>query len=213
MSGVPTFDESFRQLLCDLFRWRRDVRRFIRDPVPDDLLTSLLNLACLAPSVGLSEPWRFVLVHSPAIRDEVRAEFSRANARALRGYSGSQAEEYAKLKLAGLEEAPVHLAVFTDRSTAQGHGLGRQTMPETLGYSTVMAIHTLWLAARAYGVGVGWVSILDPSRVTDLLEVPASWDLTAYLCIGFPEEEFDTPELQRAQWEHRAGPANHIFSR
>lgn len=213
MPDAPRFDDHFRQLLCELFRWRRDVRHFKRDPIAEDLVNNLLNLACLAPSVGLSEPWRFVLVQSLIIREEVRAEFSRANQDALCGYHGDQAEQYAKLQLSGLEEAPVHLAVFTDQGTTQGHGLGRQTMPETLNYSAVMAVHTLWLAARAYGVGVGWVSIINPAHVTKLLNVPDSWYLTAYLCIGFPEEEFDTPELQRTHWEHRAGRREHIFSR
>ena len=204
MSTIPLFDESFRQVLTQLFVWRRDIRRFKRDPLPDELLHHLLDLACLAPSVGLSEPWRFVIVRSSAIREEVRTEFTRANEVALGGYEGSQAEQYAKLKLSGMEEAPVHLAVFTDHSTTQGHGLGRRTMPETLDYSVVMAIHTLWLAARACGVGVGWVSIFDPVRVAQVLAFPSSWALTAYLCMGFPEEEFDIPELQRANWEHRA---------
>lgn len=213
MSDAPRFDDDFRQLLCELFRWRRDVRHFKQDPVPDDLLNNLLNLACLAPSVGLSEPWRFVLVQSVAIRDQVRTDFAEANAEALRGYYGSQAEQYSRLKLSGLEEAPVHLAVFTDQGTTQGHGLGRQTMPETLSYSTVMAVHTLWLAARSYGIGVGWISILNPLHVTALLDVPALWELTAYLCIGFPEEEFDLPELQRAHWEHRVGRGEHVLSR
>jgi len=213
VSDPPLFDESFRQLLNQLFLWRRDVRRFKRDPLSDELLKDLLDLACLAPSVGLSEPWRFVVVRSAAIREEVRTEFTRANEAALGGYEGSQAEQYAKLKLSGLEEAPVHLAVFTDRSTTQGHGLGRQTMPETLDYSAVMAIHTLWLAARAHGVGVGWVSILDPVRIGTLLKVPHSWSLTAYLCIGLPEEEFDVPELQRVKWERRAKRGECIFSR
>lgn len=153
------------------------------------------------------------MVGSSAVREEVRTEFTRANEAALRGYEGSQAAQYAKLKLSGLEEAPVHLAVFTDRSTTKGHGLGRQTMPEMLDYSVVMAIHTLWLTARAHGIGVGWVSIVDPVRVTTLLEVPSSWALTAYLCIGFPEEEFDIPELQRAKWEVRAERGECVFSR
>ncbi len=213
MSDAPLFDENFRKLLTQLFIWRRDVRRFKRDELPQELLTDLLHTACLAPSVGLSEPWRFVIVRSPTIQEQVRNEFARANEAALGGYEGIQAEQYAKLKLSGLEQAPVHLAVFTDRSTIQGHGLGRQTMPETLDYSVVMAVHTLWLAARAHRVGVGWVSIFDPVRVTALLEVPPSWSLAAYLCMGFPEEEFDVPELQRVNWEHRAKRGECIFSR
>lgn len=213
MSAPPSFDDDFRRLLRQLFLWRRDVRRFKRDALPDAVLNDLLELACLAPSVGLSEPWRFVNVRSPEIREQVRKDFEQANEAALSGYKGAKAEEYARLKLSGLEDAPVHLAVFTDRTTTQGHGLGRQTMPETLDYSVVTAIHTLWLAARAHNVGVGWVSILDPIHVAKLLNVPASWSLTAYLCIGYPEEESDTPELERANWEHRGTLSRCMFER
>ena len=127
--------------------------------------------------------------------------------------SGPRASLYAQLKLAGLREAPVHLAVFTDRATCQGHGLGRQTMPETLDYSVVAAIHTLWLVARTEGVGLGWVSILDAARVTGILDVPEGWSLTAYLCMGYPEEETDTPELERVGWEKRAGVEQRILAR
>lgn len=180
------------------------MRRFRRDPLPEGLLGELLDEAALAPSVGLSEPWRFVDVNSPAIRAAINREFERANAEALKGYEGEQAQLYARLKLAGLECAPVHLAVFVDRETSKGSGLGRRSMPETLEYSVVGAIHTLWLAARVHGVGLGWVSIFDPSRVTEVLDVPLSWGFVAYLCLGFPEEDSITPELERSGWEKRA---------
>jgi 5,6-dimethylbenzimidazole synthase len=205
MAESPHFDSDFRRQFRELLIWRRDVRRFQCTPLPHGLLDELLALACLAPSVGLSEPWRFIQVDSPAARNAVTAEFERANAAALADLSGDRASLYAKLKLAGLREAPVHLAVFTDRSTAKGHGLGRQTMPETLDYSVVAAIHTLWLAARIVGVGLGWVSILDSHRVAAILDAPEGWSLTAYLCLGYPEEEMDFPELERAGWEKRAG--------
>jgi len=213
MSDLPRFDSDFRRQFRELLIWRRDVRRFQCTPLPSGLLQELLALACLAPSVGLSEPWRFVHVDSDEARLEVIAEFERANAAALVDLSGDRASLYAKLKLAGLREAPVHLAVFTDRTTAKGYGLGRQTMPETLDYSVVAAIHTLWLAARTVGVGLGWVSILDPRRITSILQVPDGWSLTAYLCLGYPEEEMDFPELERAGWERRAGLDQRILAR
>jgi 5,6-dimethylbenzimidazole synthase len=97
----------------------------------------------------------------------------------------------------------VQIAVFCDRATAQGAGLGRRTMPETLDYSVVTAIHTLWLAARAEGLGVGWVSILDPARMTEILDVPQDWVFIGHLCVGYPMTEDDTPALERAGWEHR----------
>jgi len=209
----PTFDDPFRAKLKALLEWRRDVRRFRHDDPPPGTLRRLISIACLAPSVGLSQPWRFVTVDDSARRRAIREEFAERNADALQSYQGEQAKLYASLKLAGLEEAPLHLAVFADRSTAQGHGLGRRTMPEMIEYSAVLAIHTLWLVARSEGLGCGWVSILDPARVRAILEVPESWRFLAYLCIGYPESEEDTPELERAGWEARRAPADFIVER
>ncbi|MFO1057613.1 MAG: 5,6-dimethylbenzimidazole synthase [Dongiaceae bacterium] len=201
MSEPPRFDADFRAQLEQLFVWRRDVRRFRRDPVDPGDLAEILRQACLAPSVGLSQPWRFVLVESAERRRAVRASFERCNAAALQDYRDERARLYATLKLAGLDEAPVHLAVLADEQPPRGHGLGRRTMPEMLRYSAVTAVHTLWLAARARGIGVGWVSILDPAEVVAVLDLPASWSLVAYLCIGCPLEEHATPELERQRWE------------
>jgi 5,6-dimethylbenzimidazole synthase len=200
----PTeFDDAFRARLRDLLMWRRDVRCFRRDPLPPGTLERLIHLACLAPSVGLSLPWRFVVVDDPVRRAAVRENFERCNADALAAQSPERSAAYARLKLAGLDDAPCHLAVFADRSTAQGHGLGRHTMPEMIEYSAVTAVHTIWLAARAEGIGVGWLSILEPAAVADILDVPAHWKLIAYLCLGFPQAEDDVPELIRRGWEQR----------
>jgi 5,6-dimethylbenzimidazole synthase len=200
----PTdFDDAFRARLRDLLVWRRDVRRFRRDPLPAGTLERLIHLACLAPSVGLSQPWRLVVVDDPVRRAAVRDNFERCNADALAAQNSERAAAYAQLKLAGLEDAPCHLAVFADRSTAQGHGLGRHTMPEMIEYSAVTAVHTIWLAARAEGIGVGWVSILEPVSVAAILEVPSHWKFIAYLCLGFPQAEDDVPDLERKGWEER----------
>ncbi len=163
MSGVAPFDEAFRARLRDLFVWRRDVRRFRRDALPPGTLERLIGIACLAPSVGLSQPWRFVVVDDLGRRQAVREAFKACNAEALKTYSGERAGRYAALKLAGLEEAPCQFAVFADTATATGHGLGRLTMPEMVEYSAVTAVSLMWLAARAEGIGMGWVSILDPA--------------------------------------------------
>ena len=203
MPGDERFSEQFREQFRELLRWRRDVRRFTSEPLAPGLLEEVLEFTRFAPSVGLSQPWRYVRVSSPEIRAAIRTDFEQANAQALAGYSGEQAARYARLKLAGLDSAPVHLAAFTDGDTAQGSGLGCQTMPEMLSYSTVAAVTTLWLAARAYGLGMGWVSILNPERVTAILRVPAEWHLVAYLCIGYPERESTVPELEQAGWEKR----------
>jgi 5,6-dimethylbenzimidazole synthase len=198
-----TFDGAFRHRLRDLFVWRRDVRRFRREPLPPGTIERLIETACLSPSVGLSQPWRFVIVDDAARRGAVIADFKACNSEALRAYTGEAAERYAALKLAGLEEAPCHVAVFADRTTEQGAGLGRRTMPEMAEYSVVAAVCTLWLAARAEGIGLGWVSILDPARVGAILTVPDDWTFIGYLCLGYPQHEDDAPELERAHWEHR----------
>lgn len=199
----PRFDEGFRAQLTELFAWRRDVRRFRPDPLPDGLLDRLLAVADGAPSVGLSQPWRFVTIDDPVRRRAIRENFERSNAAALLLQGDARVGRYARLKLSGLDEAPCHLAVCVDPDPAQGGGLGRATQPETTAYSAVLAIHTLWLAARTEGVGVGWVSILDPAAALAVLEVPASWRLVAYLCVGFPLHEDDVPELQREGWARR----------
>jgi 5,6-dimethylbenzimidazole synthase len=201
--SAPDFDDDFRGRLLTLFQWRRDVRHFRRDPVSVALLDALLEVACLAPSVGLSQPWRFVTVDDAPRRAAVRESFARCNAEALASQPGDQAGRYARLKLAGLDQAPCHLAVFADSDPQQGHGLGRKTMPQTTAYSAVMAVHTLWLAARAEGLGLGWVSILDPEAVTAALDVPPGWVFIGYFCLGYPEACHDMPELERAGWEYR----------
>ena len=213
IQGEPEFDAAFCTRLNDLFVWRRDVRRFRSDPLPQGTLERLLAVACLAPSVGLSQPWRFVIVDDPQRRQAVLNNFLACNAEALGAYTGDAAQRYASLKLAGLQEAPCHLAVFTDHATDLGAGLGRRTMPEMADYSTVSAIATLWLAARAEGIGLGWVSILDPHQVADALDVPAAWRLIGYLCIGYPMFTDDTPELERAGWERRRTCRDHILQR
>jgi len=202
-ASAPVFDSAFRHRLFDLFRWRRDVRRFKSQPLDEGVLEELLAAANLAPSVGLSQPWRFVTVDDPKRRAAVQANFTAANREALADYCGEQAQRYARLKLAGLKEAPLQLAVFCDEATLQGHGLGRKTMPEMLRYSVVAAVQNLWLAARSRDVGVGWVSILDPEALRRDLDLPADWQLVAYLCIGIPQAETTEPELETAGWEER----------
>ena len=205
MPPSPEFGAAFRAQLATLFLWRRDVRRFRPDPVSPALLQELLDLAGSAPAVGLSQPWHFVAVDDPSRRAAVRANFAACNARAQAEQPGSRAARYGALKLAGLDQAPVHLAVFADPAPLQGHGLGRQTMPETTAYSAVLAVHTLWLAARAAGLGLGWVSILDPQALAAALDVPSEWRFVAYLCLGAPEAEADAPELEAEGWERRRG--------
>ncbi len=187
--------------LAEIMLWRRDVRHFLTDPVPEEMLERLRHAMDHAPSVGNARPWRVIRVESPGLRAAVRAEFTRCNQDAAATYEGEQATAYAKLKLAGLDAAPVQLAVFTETDPEAGHRLGRATMELTLQQSTAMAIFALWLAARAENLGVGAVSILEPKVVEQLFNVPAHWEFSAYLCVGKPAFTDDTPLLHRAEWQ------------
>ncbi|MGR3548674.1 MAG: 5,6-dimethylbenzimidazole synthase [Roseovarius sp.] len=200
---MSQFSKDFQIGLRDLMRWRRDVRRFRRDAVDEAVLQDCLDTFLLSPSVGLSEPWRVIRVQSPGARAAALENFTAANAQALAGYDGDKARIYSGLKLSGMQEAPVQLAIYCDEATDKGAGLGAGTMPEMRRYSVVGAITHFWLAARAQGLGVGWVSILDPARLSRDLAVPADWALVAYLCVGWPETTSETPELELAGWESR----------
>ena len=195
------FADTHRQALRDLLRWRRDVRHFRTDPVAEGDLAQMSEAMDFAPSVGNARPWRVIRVRSATLRAQIRDEFTACNAAAAAGYDDATRADYLRLKLAGLEAAPEHLAVFTETAPQQGRKLGRRTMPETLEQSTAMAIHSLWLTARALNLGVGMVSILRPERVTQIFDVPGSWRFSAYLCIGHPEFTDDTPLLHRADWQ------------
>ncbi len=198
-----TFSDDFRTQFDLLLRLRRDVRRFRTDPVDEAVLMRCLDAFRLAPSVGLSEPWRVIRVDSPSARAAAMENFRVSNEQALAGYSGDKAQLYSRLKLTGMQEAPVQPAIFCDDSTDKGMGLGARTMPEMRRYSVVTAITLFWLRLRSEGLGMGWVSILNPEQVGRDLKVPDSWRLIGYFCIGSPEDVSKTPELERAGWEKR----------
>lgn len=197
------FFAEFRSQLDLLMRLRRDVRRFRTDPVDEAALTRCLSAFQLAPSVGLSEPWRILRIESDAAREAALTNFRDANRDALAGYTGTRAQLYSRLKLSGMQEAPVQLAVYCDDGTAQGHGLGGGTMPEMRRYSVVCAITLFWLRLRAEGLGLGWVSVLDPERLNRDLDVPKCWRLIGYFCLGHPEDVSEIPELEQKGWERR----------
>lgn len=208
----PRFDAAFRRQLEELFRWRRDVRRFRTDRLKDGLIDRLIELALLAPSVGNSQPWRSSRsrIHTGGCSSAAASRHATARPCSPTTASGRRST---RLKLSGLDRAPAQLAVFVDGTTAFGHGLGGRTMPETLTWSVVGAVHALWLAARAHGVGLGWVSILEPARVREILAVPQTWSLVAYLCLGWPEEEHLDPELDRAGWQRRVSDFERVVLR
>ncbi|EEE37944.1 cob(II)yrinic acid a,c-diamide reductase [Rhodobacteraceae bacterium KLH11] len=197
------FTDDFRAQFDLLLRLRRDVRRFRKDAIDEAVLTRCLDAFQLAPSVGLSEPWRVIRVESEVARDAALKNFQTANEQALQGYSGEKAHLYSQLKLSGMQDAPVQLAVFCDDATDKGQGLGAGTMPEMRRYSVVSAITLFWLTLRTEGLGLGWVSILDPEQMAHDLNVPENWRLIGYFCVGWPEVQSDTPELQQAGWEYR----------
>ncbi|OAN60008.1 5,6-dimethylbenzimidazole synthase [Sphingomonas sp. TDK1] len=214
MNAPPAFDAAFLHGFDTLLRWRRDVRHFATRPIAEDAMRALLETAALAPSVGNAQPWRFVRLRSAAIRAALIEHVDAENMRAAEGYAGTDRQSaYRALKLHGLREAPELLAVFCDEHPEAGHGLGIATMPEMLRYSCVTAVHTMWLAARARGIGLGWVSILAPEPVTRLLGVPADWTLVALLCLGYPAEASETPELERHGWQAREPLADRLFER
>jgi 5,6-dimethylbenzimidazole synthase len=204
---MPTnkaFSELERAAVYRAIAERRDVRRgFLSRPLPDELLQRLLAAAHSAPSVGLMQPSRFIVIRDLAKRRAVHDIFKEANAKAAAIYEGAQGDQYAALKLEGILEAPQNICIVCDTQNERGHKLGRQTMPETAAYSTVCAVQNLWLAARAEEVGVGWVSILDPIRLRAILEIPDHILPVAYLCVGYVDQFASQPELERSGWEKR----------
>lgn len=206
------FDESERRAVYRAIRERRDVRRgFLPEPMPDELLNRLLDAAHNAPSVGLMQPWRFIVIRDFAVRQSIHEIFLDANRQAWGSYEGEQQKNYAGMKLEGILEAPQNLCIVCDLQSNQGHQLGRRTMPETALYSAVCAIQNLWLAARAEGIGVGWVSILEPNLVRRVLKIPEHITLVAYLCLGYVEAFAAEPDLERAGWEKRT-PLTSVLS-
>ena len=202
MSGpaiTPIDSARFEQLV----RARRDVRHFLTDPINEADVEWLISMAHRAPSVGLSQPWRFVRIDTPALRERLAAHVDGQVGEAGKEYQGEQDRLYRSLKLHGLREAPILFAVYCDEGTDTGHHLGAVTMPEARRYSCVMAVHTLWLAARTRGIGMGWVSILESERVDAMLDIRKGWECLGLLCLGKAMSEEDVPELERRGWEQR----------
>ena len=211
--STPEFNPDFRDTLNDLLAWRRDVRHFKTDPVDRDIVMDCLKTVSIGPSVGNSQPWRFVLVDDHDRRQKLAELFETTTAAALSDFAGDSAKLYATLKLAGLREAPVQLSVFADVQTNVGRGLGSRTMPETKAYSVVGAVHTLWILLRAHGIGMGWVSILPPDAMANLMEVDPTHKFIGHLCIGYPQEQTLTPELVKAGWQNRLPFEDFIIKR
>jgi 5,6-dimethylbenzimidazole synthase len=198
------FPHEQREGLYRAIRERRDVRsQFLPDPIAPDILARLLQAAHHAPSVGFMQPWDFVVIDSIEIKRAVKALYQQANADAANNYSGDRAAQYRRLKLEGIVDSPINLCITCDRQRGGPHVLGRNTMLETDLFSTCLAVQNLWLAARAEGIGVGWVSIVDPALLAETLKLPAHVQPVAYLCLGYVSEFLPKPELEIAGWRSR----------
>src|SRR3954470_19875789 len=163
------FDEAERRAVYRVIAGRRDVRSYRPDPVPDDVLWRVLDAAHHAPSVGFMQPWSFILLRDTDLRQRIYDHFVAVNSRAADVFRDEEKRKYQALKLQGILDAPLNLLVTCDPERAGEHVLGRFTMPETDVYSTCLAVQNLWLAARAEGLGVGWMSIMEPRVVRELL--------------------------------------------
>jgi 5,6-dimethylbenzimidazole synthase len=202
MTEGRNFTQAEAGALWDIIRHRRDVRgnRFVDRPLEADVVDRILDAALHAPSVGFSQPWEFVLVEDRQTREKVRDSFDESNA-AAKAIFASRGEDYARLKLEGILESPLNIAVFY--VPPGGPVLGQTQMEEVGLYSVVCAVQNIWLMARSLNVGIGWVSILDAERVRQLLGAPAGHRLVAYLCVGYTDGFYDRPELELLEWERR----------
>lgn len=205
------FKSSEREILREIMRWRRDVRgnRFIDKELPDDIIKQLLDAALLAPSVGYSQPWQFVVIRDQGVKQQVFDSFTVENKHASTLFSGQKKQSYNKLKLEGILEAPVNIAVFYQPSAEPV--LGQTSMEDMGKFSVVCAIQNMWLMARALNVGVGWVSIVDPEKVKQAVNAPASSQLIGYLCVGYVSEFLSEPELKQLAWQQQKQQQEVVF--
>ncbi len=198
-----SFSDEDRRVIYRVIHERRDVRsHFIGKPIPDDVLGRVLDAAHHAPSVGFMQPWDFLLIESFTIRKQIHDHVQEMKLHADI-YRGEREAQYKSLKVEGILDAPLNVCITCDRERSKGHGLGRQSDPLTDLYSTVCAVQNFWLAARAESLGVGWVSILDPDTIKQILSIPPHIHLVAYLCVGYASEFRERPELEDRGWESR----------
>jgi len=211
-SVLPEFSRAEKRGVYKAIYKRRDVRgHFLPHAVANELIEKLLDAAHHAGSVGFMQPWSFIVIRSDEVKRRVKRVFDRANQSAAKVYQSERRELYSRLKLEGILEAPVNLCVTCDPTRHGPHVLGRHTIRETDVYSTCCAIQNFWLAARAEGIGVGWVSIFDPAELRQVLHIPEHVIPVAYLCVGYVREFLPRPELESAGWLSRLPLEELIF--
>ncbi|ABR60404.1 5,6-dimethylbenzimidazole synthase [Sinorhizobium medicae] len=212
LAAAQAFSPDERAAVYRAIETRRDVRdEFLPAPLPEELIARLLAAAHQAPSVGFMQPWNFVLVRRDEARDKIWHAFQRANEEAAQMFSGERQAKYRSLKLEGIRKAPLSICVTCDRTRGGAVVLGRTHNPQMDVYSTVCAVQNLWLAARAEGVGVGWVSIFHESEIKAILGIPEHIQIVAWLCLGFVDKLYREPELAAKGWRERLPLKDLVF--
>jgi 5,6-dimethylbenzimidazole synthase len=198
--------------LYDAIKGRRDIRSYFKpDPIPDEVLAKILLAAHLAPSVGYSQPWNFIIIRDENIKRKVKEEVERQRLRYRELLDEGRRKLFDTIRIEGIMEAPINIAVTCDPSRFGPHVLGRITMPETCNYSTVLAIENLWLAARAENLGMGWVSFLDKNKIKEILGIPPNVEFIAYLTLGYVTKFPERPELEEKGWNYRLPLSEVVF--
>lgn len=211
MAGINKFPTAWREGVFEAIARRRDIRKFRSDPIPHDTLARILLAAHQAGSVGFMQPWNFIVIDDLELRREIRAHVETERLRAAQAFDGERRAKYLSFKLEGILDAPLNICVTCDRERWGPAVLGRNTMRDTDIYSTCAAIQNLWLAARTEGIGVGWVSILEPDALRGMLNIPDHVSVVGYLCVGFPEEFPQRPMLETEGWLPRHPLAQLVF--
>jgi 5,6-dimethylbenzimidazole synthase len=200
-----TFSDKERETVYKAIYNRRDVRgQFKPDQIPEEVLSRIISAAHHAPSVGFMQPWDFVIVRSPEVKQRIKEGFEVAHQEAAEMFQGEKRDIYQSLKLEGITEAPLGICITCDRARTGSVVIGRTANPEMDLYSSVCAVQNLWLAARAENLGVGWVSIIHHDALRQALNMPENIMPIAYLCIGYVTFFHDKPELEKAGWLPRA---------
>lgn len=211
-SNAPEFTTSEREAVYKTIFSRRDVRRFRSTPIPAETIDRILLAAHHAPSVGFMQPWNFIVIRDAATKKSIKQTFLAGRAQEAEQFADARKALYLSLKLEGIEEAPLNICVTCDPTRNGPAVLGRSLNPRTDIYSTCCAIQNLWLAARAEGLGTGWVSILSEVALKELLRIPDHVIVVGYLCLGYPESFETKPELEKVGWLRRLPIRGVVFN-